>query len=75
MINFFKKDKEQKKGNNEFLSKVASLLIHTAKIDEDYTNDEKQIIKKTLIKLGAENSKIFLLKRKPFEIGIRDQKM
>ena len=58
MINFFKKDKEQKKGNNEFLSKVASLLIHTAKIDEDYTNDEKQIIKKTLIKLGAENSKI-----------------
>jgi uncharacterized tellurite resistance protein B-like protein len=58
MINFFKKDKEQKKGSNEFLSKVASLLIHAAKIDEDYTNDEKQIIKKTLIKLGAENSKI-----------------
>jgi len=43
---------------NDFLSKVASLLIHAAKIDQDYTNDEKEIIKKTLIKLGAKNSNI-----------------
>jgi uncharacterized tellurite resistance protein B-like protein len=57
MISFFK-DKKNKTENNNFLSKVASLLIHAAKIDEIYTNDEKEIIKKTLIKLGAENTNI-----------------
>ena len=56
MINLFK-DKEKNKINiDDFLSKVASLLIHTAKIDEIYTDEENEIIKKTLIKLGAENS-------------------
>ena len=34
------------------------MLIHAAKIDEIYTDDEKEIVKKTLIKLGAENSDI-----------------
>ena len=42
--------------NNELLSKTASLLIHAAKIDENYTNKEKEIIKKTLIELGAKYS-------------------
>ena len=37
---------------------IASLLIHAAKIDETYTDDEKEITKKTLIKLGAKNSNI-----------------
>ena len=56
MINLFK-DKEKNKINiDDFLSKVASLLIHAAKIDEIYTDEENEIIKKTLIKLGAENS-------------------
>ena len=36
------------------LIKIASLLIHVAKIDEDYSKDEEEIIKKTLISLGAE---------------------
>ena len=40
------------------LIKIASLLIHVAKIDEDYSKDEEEIIKKTLISLGAEKSKI-----------------
>ena len=40
------------------LIKIASLLIHVAKIDEDYSKDEEEIIKKTLISLGAESSKI-----------------
>ena len=57
MINFLKK-KENINNNSDFLSKVASLLIHAAKIDEVYTDDEKEIIKKTLIKLGAKNSNI-----------------
>jgi uncharacterized tellurite resistance protein B-like protein len=58
MINFLKKKKENINNNSDFLSKVASLLIHAAKIDEVYTDDEKEIIKKTLIKLGAKNSNI-----------------
>ena len=54
MIDIFKK----KIHNDNFLTKVASLLIHAAKIDEIYTDDEKKIIRETLIKLGAENSTI-----------------
>jgi len=48
---FFKK-KENKKKNN-FLTKVCALLIHTAKIDENYTENEEEIIKKTLLELGS----------------------
>ncbi len=44
--------------NNQLLSKIASLLIHAAKIDEIYTESEKEIIKKTLIQLGAEKSNL-----------------
>ena len=58
MINFFKTKEKSTIDNNNLLSKVASLLIHAAKIDEVYTDDEKLIIKKTLIKLGAKDSNI-----------------
>ena len=44
--------------DNYSYSKIAALLIHTAKIDEAYDEKEKNIIKKTLIELGAENSSI-----------------
>ena len=49
-----------KKSNdkNTDLIKVAALLIHAAKIDENYEETEKDIIKKTLIELGAEKSSI-----------------
>ena len=59
MFKFLKKDdaKEKTKNNDELLSKTTSLLIHAAKIDENYTDKEKEIIKKTLIELGAEESK------------------
>jgi len=53
-----KSSKENNKNNDELLSKTASLLIHAAKIDEQYTDNEKEIIKKTIIKLGAEKSKV-----------------
>ena len=56
MINFFKK--KDKVNNNDFLSKIGSLLIHAARIDEMYTNEEKEIIKKTLINLGANSENI-----------------
>ena len=56
MISFFK-NKEKNKMHNNY-SKIAALLIHVAKIDEVYDEKEKDIIKKTLIELGAENSDI-----------------
>jgi|TARA_B100000795_G_C22582469_1_gene354342 uncharacterized tellurite resistance protein B-like protein len=58
MIKLFKNNKKDINDNDLFLSKVASLLIHAAKIDEIYTDEEEKIIKKTLIKLGTKNSNI-----------------
>ena len=60
MISFFKnKEKEEDTVNNDkSYSNIAALLIHVAKIDENYTEQEKIIIKKTLIELGAESSNI-----------------
>ena len=49
---FFNKKKENT-NNNSYLVKIAALLVHTAKIDEKYTNAEEEIIKKTLLDLGA----------------------
>ena len=53
MINFFK-NKDSNKFNNNSFSKIAALLIHAARIDENYTDKEKDIIKKTLIEMGIE---------------------
>jgi len=47
-------NKEEKDNNNDNLVKIGALLIHTAKIDEHYSNIEEEIIKKTLLELGAE---------------------
>ena len=58
MNNFFKNKKTNKINNYESFSKIASLLIHAAKIDEIYTEEEANIIKKTLIELGAETNNI-----------------
>ena len=59
MFKFFKNNdsKDNSKNDDELLSKTASLFIHAAKIDENYTNKEKEIIKKTLIELGIKESK------------------
>ena len=57
MFNLFKKDESEKK-NNLSLIAIASLLIHSAKIDENFTDKEKKIIKNALIEMGAEVEKI-----------------
>ena len=61
----------EKKGkdDNNFLLKVSALLIHTAKIDEDYSKKEEEIIKRTLFKLGAkkENLESLIEKGKKLE--------
>ena len=48
---FFKKDNNNTETN--FLIKICALLIHAAKIDENYTKNEEEIIKKTLLELGS----------------------
>ena len=53
---FFTK-KEDKSANNN-LSKIAALLIHAAKIDENYSLEEEIIIKKALEKLDNNNQNI-----------------
>jgi len=53
---FFKKDSTETEKN--FLVKTCALLIHVAKIDENYTEKEEEIIKKTLLELGAKKETV-----------------
>ena len=56
---FFKKDKNQDEKND--LSKIAALLVHAAKIDENYSKQEEKIIKEALLKMGATYQNIDLI--------------
>ena len=51
---FFEKKNKENADNTNIL--IAALLIHAAKIDDNYTNVEKEIIKKALISLNATTS-------------------
>tara|TARA_B100000963_G_C22315066_1_gene531768 strand:+ start:258 stop:671 length:414 start_codon:yes stop_codon:yes gene_type:complete len=52
---FFKK----KEINVDYkLVKIGALLIHAAKIDEDFSQEEENIIKQTLLNFGAGNQNI-----------------
>lgn len=53
---FFKKNSNG--AENNFFIKTCALLIHAAKIDENYTKNEEEIIKKTLLELGAKKETI-----------------
>ena len=53
---FFVKNKKENIDIN--LIKVAALLIHVAKIDENFSEIEEKIIKKTLIDMGAEKDAV-----------------
>jgi len=55
MFNLFKKNKEEVESP---LIKISALLIHAAKIDENYTEKEKEIIKKAIIELSEKNENI-----------------
>ena len=50
ILKFFNKNNEKTDTNLESIN-IACLLIHAAKIDENYTSEEKEIIKKTVKKL------------------------
>ena len=58
MFDFFKKDKDETVKKTDTFIEIACLLIHASKIDEIYTEEEKKIIKKTLIKLGSKDDEI-----------------
>ena len=58
MISLFKDIEKNEMNDNYSYSKIAALLIHTAKIDEAYKEKEENIIRKTLIDLGAKSSNI-----------------
>ena len=53
---FFKKKKTG--DNEENFSKIAALLIHAAKIDENFSQSEENIIKETIFQLGAKKEQV-----------------
>ena len=46
-------NKNKLNDNDDNIIKVAALLIHAAKIDENYSLKEEEIVKKTLIEIGV----------------------
>ncbi len=51
ILKFIKKNEAD---SEEYLIKTTALLIHAAKIDENYTDKEKKIVSSAIIKLGAQ---------------------
>ena len=59
MLNFLKKKNKNKIDmDNSSLIKITALLIHAAKIDENYTEKEKEIIKKAIVELDSKDKNI-----------------
>ena len=56
MINFLKNKNKNDMDNS--LIKITALLIHAAKIDENYTEKERKIIRKTIVELDSKDNNI-----------------
>ena len=54
MFNIFKKEETDRDNRHPSIMAVACLLIHSAKIDQNFTDKEKKIIKDSIIEMGAE---------------------
>ncbi len=68
MFDIFNKNiKEAKQDNNLFIN-IGALLIHVAKIDENYSEKEKEIIKKTLLELGVSDDSLNNIFKKSEEV-------
>jgi uncharacterized tellurite resistance protein B-like protein len=67
MFEFF--NKKNNKMIEDPLAKIAALLIHVAKIDENYTEKEKNIIRKAINELSSNNelSETILIKAEEIE--------
>ena len=57
IFKFFNKNKEKASTNEESIN-IACLLIHAAKIDENYTSEEREIVKKTVKKLYPDSNNL-----------------
>ena len=59
MFSLFRKEKENKNDEDHLsLTSVAALLVHSAKIDQNFTEKEKDIIKRALIEMGADENNL-----------------
>ena len=58
MINLLKKKNKNKSDMNSSLIKITALLIHAAKIDENYTEKERKIISKAILELDSKDNNI-----------------
>ena len=59
IFSLFSKEKENKNDKNHLsLTVIAALLIHSAKIDENFTEKERSIIKRALIEMGADENSL-----------------
>ena len=69
MFKFFNKKDKKKIDIDSSLSKITALLIHAAKIDENYTEKEREIIRKTIVELDSKDNNIdeVLLKAEEIE--------
>tara|TARA_B100001027_G_scaffold86647_1_gene59322 strand:- start:44 stop:469 length:426 start_codon:yes stop_codon:yes gene_type:complete len=61
MFNIFKKEKTEKDNNHPSIIAIACLLIHSAKIDQNYTEKEKKIIKDAIIEMGGGSGEIDII--------------
>ena len=59
IFSLFNKEKENKNDKNHLsLTSIAALLIHSARIDENFTEKERPIIKRALIEMGADENSL-----------------
>ena len=59
MFKLFSKEKNKKKDENHLsLISIAALLIHSAKIDDNFTSKEKSIIRNALIEMGVDEENL-----------------
>ena len=63
---FFKKKNKENKSDD--LIKIAALLIHAAKIDQNYSSKEEIIIKKAILEINKEEIDIQKIMEKAIEI-------
>ena len=68
MFDIFDKNKKEVSQDNNLYINIGALLIHVAKIDENYSEKEKEIIKKTLLELGLSNDDLENIFKKSEEV-------
>ena len=58
MFSIFKKKEANNESDNPSLMAVACLLVHSARIDENYTDKAKKIIRDAIVEMGADKNEI-----------------